>query len=133
MMTLKSRKDSESGYGLIEIVIVMIIIGILAAIAIPIFKNQSNKVEETEIAVSASSLFAMANSQKTPNGMFRNSIRDAAQAVDTSIMEYGIQIYNDGQYACVWVQTTGAVQTRHHVSSVNNKATKGNCPNTISM
>ncbi len=43
------RRGDSSGFTLLELLVVMIIIGILAAIAIPVFLNQRQKAYETSL------------------------------------------------------------------------------------
>ncbi len=43
----KSMEEKDQGFTLVELLVVMIIVGILAAIAIPVFMNQKKKAAET--------------------------------------------------------------------------------------
>jgi prepilin-type N-terminal cleavage/methylation domain-containing protein len=40
--------QSESGFTLVELLVVIIIVGILSAIALPSFLNQANKAKQSE-------------------------------------------------------------------------------------
>jgi type IV pilus assembly protein PilA len=56
-----NRKQSEKGFTLVELLVVIIIIGILAAIALPNFLNQSAKAKQTE----SKTIIGSANRQQT--------------------------------------------------------------------
>ena len=52
----KAQEEREGGFTLIELLVVMIIIGILSAIAIPVFLNQRKKAVDTAAKSDVSTL-----------------------------------------------------------------------------
>jgi prepilin-type N-terminal cleavage/methylation domain-containing protein len=55
-MPARSDNDDDAGFSLIELLVVMIVIGILASIAIPVFLNQRAKAHDTSTKADVTNL-----------------------------------------------------------------------------
>jgi type IV pilus assembly protein PilA len=64
----KRMASEESGFTLVELLVVMLILGILAAIAIPTFFNQRDKARDSDAKVGARTAETAMETYATENG-----------------------------------------------------------------
>lgn len=62
-----SRKTSESGFTLVEMLVVVGIIGILVAIAIPVYLNQQKSTYQAAVQYDLSNIYISAEGEKLDN------------------------------------------------------------------
>jgi type IV pilus assembly protein PilA len=126
---LNDAQRGEQGFTLIELLIVIIIIGILAAIAIPFYINQQRKAEIATCVSDARNAAAAANLYRAGpgNGSYANLTNalletEGWRTSDTASNQYETVLSNQGQTtltittscngqgSAVWTAASGRVQ-----------------------
>jgi type IV pilus assembly protein PilA len=73
-----NKKKADKGFTLVELLVVIVIIGILTAIALPSFLNQTAKAKQSEAKQNVSTIIKAQQSWRTENPQFTTAFDDLA-------------------------------------------------------
>lgn len=104
---LKLFMRSKKGFTLVELMVVVIILGILVAIAIPIYNNVTGDAQKKACAANertlegAVAMYQAANGGKMPDNL-DDLVPDFIEAVPTCPVDdsYGYTLNSDGTVSC---------------------------------
>jgi type IV pilus assembly protein PilA len=113
--TVARRLSNQNGFTLIEILVVILIIGVLAAIALPAFLGQKDKGQDAEAKSDARNLVSQVEACYTPAEDYRSC--DSQAELGNTGMAYGT---NPGE-----VEVVTAGQDTFTVTAVSRAVTSG--------
>ena len=82
---------SEDGFTLVELLVVILVIGILTAIAVPVFLNQRNKAAEASLKSDLKSLGIEMETEMTSTGKYPDAIPDTFRASEGNSFKIGVE------------------------------------------
>jgi prepilin-type N-terminal cleavage/methylation domain-containing protein len=95
------KKLNKKGFTLVELMVVIVIIGILAAVAIPKFSVASDKAKASEFPTVLTSIYSAEHTYQAENGNFFAAEQD-------SMEPFGVQIPASRFFSYAADTTTGA-------------------------
>jgi len=87
MLKLRERMGREEGFTLVELLVVMLILGLLAAIAVPSFFTQRDKAKDANAKADARTAQTAVETYQTDKGDYAGATEDGLVAIEETLAE----------------------------------------------
>ncbi len=117
----RQLNKNEQGFTLVELMVVVAIIGILSAVAIPNFKRYQAKTKTSEAKLQLSAIYSALTSLQSDYDAFATCLEDAGYIAPSSGNYYAVGFQQDNANAMSIVTTNGGTCTAGQFAFPGNK------------
>jgi prepilin-type N-terminal cleavage/methylation domain-containing protein len=118
-----SRFHNRKGFTLIELMIVVVIIGILAALAIPRFMKSTSKAKQSEARQILKQIYTMQHTYRQANTTYGDAGLASTAGVAFTFPQIGVDIGSNAMYSYAVTAATALAFTATATANIDDDAT----------